>query len=308
MNTAPDDACQTHRRLSLCRAFGHTVACLLAALVCTATPPVKGQVPATVAPAATPLPAWQQELDAASLLEASLLAAPAQDPAEAARRDERLSGLYQRLADKYPDRAAVQKAWGESASRRGRITEALQAFRRAEILDPGDADTASLLGAADLQMGHTREASAQLQQAVRLAPNDPHTHFALANVLYLFRHDLIAPPLLPDEKAVLAQALGEFRRTTELAPRDLAYAQAYAETFYNVPQPDWEQARTAWKAVLALSGESTDFANSHLARVSLRMKRPADVDAYLSLLHDPAFAGLKANLHAQAAKLPPAAP
>ena len=280
--------------------------CLLAAVICTAAPRVDGQSPA--APDPTPRPAWQQELDAARLLEASLLAAPAQDPAEAARRDERVSGLYQRLADKYPDCAAVQKAWGESASRRERTTEAIQAWHRAEALDPTDAETASLLGEADLQLGRTRDASAQLQQAVRLAPDDPHTHFALANVLYLFRHELIDPPILPDEKAVLAKALGEFRRTAELAPRDLAYAQAYAETFYMVPQPDWEEARTAWKAVLALSGEHTDFANSHLARVSLRMKRPAEADAYLSLLHDPAFAGLKANLRAQAAKLPAGAP
>ena len=308
MNTAPDEACQTHQGLSLSRAFGRAVACFLAALICTAGLPANGQSPAPPAPGATPAPDWQQELDAARLLEASLRAAPVPDPAENARRNARVAELYQRLADKYPDRAAVQKACGESASRRGQMTEAFRVLRRAEALDPADAETASLLGATDLELGHTREASAQLQQAVRLAPDDPQTHFALANVLYLFRHELIEPPALPDDKAVLAKALGEFRRTAELAPRDLAYAQAYAETFYTVPQPDWEQARTAWKAVLALSGENTDFAYSHLARVSLRMKRPADVDAYLSLLHDPKFAGLKANLHAQAAKLPPAAP
>ena len=175
MNTAPDDACQTHQGLSLCRAFGRAVACLLAAVICTAGLPANGQ-----SPAPTPAPGWQQELDAARLLEASLLVAPAQDPAENTRREARLAELYQRLADKYPDRAAVQKACGESASRHGRMTEAFQALRRAEALDPADAETASLLGAADLQLGHTREASAQLQQAVRLAPDDPQTRVGVS--------------------------------------------------------------------------------------------------------------------------------
>ena len=55
--------------------------------------------------------------------------------------------------------------------------------------------------------------------------------------------------------------------------------------------------------MLALSGKSTDFANSHLARISLRMNRPEEADAYLALIQDPKFAGLKAKLHAQAAKL-----
>ena len=304
MNTAPRDACQTCSGRSLYRATGRVAACLLAGSLVCAGWRANGQSPAP--PAA--VPAWRQELDAARLLEATLLTAPANDPAEAASRDERVARLYRELADKYPDRAPVQKAYGESAWRRGRPADALPALRRAETLDPTDADTADTLAAVDVQLGSMKEATAQFQQAIHLSPNEPRYHFAFANVLYLFRHELIAPPALPDDEAVLTKALEEFRRAAELAPHDLAYAQAYAETFYTMPEPDWEQARTAWKAVLALSNANADFANSHLARISLRMKRPADVENYLSQIHDPGFAGLKASLHTQAAKLPPAEP
>ena len=306
MNTAPRDACQTGSSRSLYRVLGRVAAGLLAGVLCLAAGQADAQSPPPSSP--VPAPAWQQELDAARLFEAALLTVPAKDPTEAASRDERVARLYQELADKYPDRAAVQKARGESAWRRGQAAAALPALRRAEALDPTDADTAETLAAVDVQLGSMKEATAQFQQAIRLAPNEPGYHFAFANVLYLFRHELIEPPALPDDGAVLTKALGEFRRAAELAPRDLAYAQAYAETFYTMPQPDWEQARTAWKTVRVLSGANTDFANSHLARISLRMKRPEDVDSYLALIHDPAFAGLKANLHAQAAKLSPATP
>ena len=306
MNTAPRDACQTCLSLSLYQALGRAAASLLAGILSIVAGHVDAQPPAP-SPPGTP-PAWQQELDAARLLEASLLVAPAKDPAEAASRNERVARLYQGLADKYPDRAAVQKACGESAWRRGNAGDALPALRRAEALDPADADTADALAEVNVQLGRMKDATAQYRLAIRLSPNDPRYHFAFANVLYLFRHELIEPPALPDDRAVLTESLGEFRRAAELAPRDLGYAQAYAETFYTLPQPDWEQARTAWKAVLALSGANTDFANSHLARISLRLKRPEDVENYLSLIHDPAFAGLKASFHIQAAKLPPATP
>ena len=290
------------------RAYILPLAGLVAICSWPAARPAEGQSPAAATPGTAAPPAWQQDLEAARLLEASLDAAPAKEPAEAAARDERLSALYRELAGKYPDRAAVQKACGEHAWQHERALEAVPFLRRAEALDPADADTADLLASADLQLGRTKEAVAQWQRAVSAAPAESRYHFALANALFLFRHELLDPATLPDEEAVFAKALEEFRLASALAPRSLSYAQAYAETFYAVPHPDWEQARSAWKTVLALSGADTDFPNSHLARVSLRMKRPEDAEAYLALIHRPDFAGLKANLHAQAAKLPPAAP
>ena len=308
MNTAPRVACQTSSGTGLRRAFILPLAGLVAICLWPSVPPAAGQSPAAAPPDTAARPAWQEERTAARLREATLCAAPGKDPAEAAARDERMSALYRELAGKYPDRAAVQKARGEYAWQHERAVEAIPSLRRAEALDPADADTADVLASAELQLGRTREAAAQWQQAVRASPADPRYHFALANALFLFRHELLDPTTFPNEEAVFAKALEEFRQAAALAPQDLAYARAYAETFYAVPHPDWEQARSAWQAVRALSGADTDFPNSHLARVSLRMKRPEEAEAYLALIHTPDFADLKAKLHAQAARLPPAAP
>ena len=308
MNTVPRVACQTCSGIGLRRAFLLPLAGLMAIGFWPAMRQAEGQAPAATRPGTSAPPAWQQELEAAHLLEASLDAAPVKDPAEASARDERMSALYRGLADKYPERAAVQKACGEYAWHHERAVEAAPFLRRAEALDPADADTADVLASTDLQLGRTKEAVSQWQQAVSDAPAESRYHFALANALFLFRHELLDPTTLPDEEAVFAKALEEFRQASALAPQNLSYAQAYAETFYVVPHPDWEQARSAWKTVLTLSGADTDFPNSHLARVSLRMKRPEEAEAYLALIHRPDFADLKAKLHAQAAKLPPAAP
>ena len=155
---------------------------------------------------------------------------------------------------------------------------------------------AASLGSAYLQAGRVQAASAQYQRAVASNPDVASYHFALANVLYLFRRQLLSPPDLPDEQAVLRLALEHFRRAAELSPTDLPMAKAYAETFYIFAKPDWAQALTAWLAVRALSGENKDFANGHLARISLRLGRRADAAAYLADIHDPAFDALKVRL------------
>ena len=254
-----------------------------------------------------PLPApppWQQEIDAARLLEGTLAVTPPKDPADEKIRRQRLQVLYEQLARKYPSEAAVQRAAGDYFSRDGQPTVALPLWEQAAQIDPRDADTADRLGGEFLRQGRTREAYSQFQRAVDAQPGSASYQFDLANVLYLFRQDLMSPPFagLPDEDAALAQALAHFRRASQLAPDDLRLAQAYAETFYVFAKPDWPQALTAWETVLALSGEKGDFANSHLARISLRQGKPDAAADYLARIHDPAFDGLKAKLQKQADK------
>ena len=131
--------------------------------------------------------------------------------------------------------------------------------------------------------------------------------YELANVLALFRHQLAAAPEPEGSEAVLVRALEEYRRAAELAVGDRHLAQAYAETFYMLAKPDWNAAIAAWLAVRALSGPATDFANSHLARISLKQGRPQEAREYLALFKDPAFDALKEKLNANADRLPQSA-
>lgn len=243
-------------------------------------------------------PAWQQEIDAAGLLEGALTLAPAKDPAEQAARHRHLQEVHLQLAQKYPGEAAVQKRTADFLTRDGQLAAAIPFWEQAAHIDPRDGGTLDRLGGAYLQLGRTRDAYTRFQQAVDVQPDVAVYHSDVANVLYLFRHDLMSPPIpgLPDEQAALTQALAHFRRGAELAPEDVRLAQAYAETFYIFAKPDWLQALAAWETVRALSGEKTDLPNSHLARISLRLGRPEAAAGYLARIHDPLFDGLKAKL------------
>ena len=199
----------------------------------------------------------------------------------------------------------MQKAAGNYYGQVGESEAALACWQRAAQLDTGDASTANSLGEAYLQAGLVRPACEQFERAVQARPDVSAYHFNLANVLYLFRHEVLAPPGRPDEQAALTEALAHFRRAAELAPSNLQTATAYAETFYIFAHPDWLQALAAWKAVLVLSGADTDLVNGHLARVSLRLGRPAEAESYLLQIRSPAFDALKTKFRQQAATMAP---
>ena len=295
MHSNPRRSCQTSRWWWL----------LLAAWLWTGAGLWAADPPAVPGP--TP-PPWQSELDADRAAKASLTLAPAKGAAENQTRRARVTASFRQLAAKYPDAFPVQKAAGDGVAQLEGLRAAVPYWLQAEKLDPHDAETASSLGSAYLEAGNAQEAAGQYGRAVADKPDVASYHSDLANVLYLFRHDLLAPPALPDEQAVLRLALEHFRRAAALAPGDLKLAQAYAETFYIFPKPDWSEALAAWQHVRALSGGNQDFANLQLARVSLRLGRGADARGYLDSIHGPSFADLKTKLGRQAARLETASP
>ena len=80
---------------------------------------------------------------------------------------------------------------------------------------------------------------------------------------------------------------------------DLEYARAYAETFYAMLNPDWEEAQIAWQHYLELSTDR-EFAYLQLTRVSLKRHKKAEALSFLDKISDPLFSGVKEKLRKQA--------
>lgn len=238
-------------------------------------------------PSAAPPPPWARELQA-------LRQRPEHGPKPTPGA---LATAWRELAARYPAEPAVQRACGDFLSgEAGQPDEALPYWQRAQSLAPGDAETADLLANAHLRRGEWRPATEQFRRAITAQPGAGQFHVALGNVLLLFRREL-TDPVHPTPEHVLRAAQEEFRLAARLAPENVEYAQAYADVFYLLANPDWETAAAAWRTVLELSGPAKpDYALSHLVRVSLRQRRPAPAREYLGRMRDPEFASVKAKL------------
>ncbi|MBV9126460.1 MAG: tetratricopeptide repeat protein [Verrucomicrobia bacterium] len=254
----------------------------------------------------SPPPAWAQALEEIHRLEAAAADQGKESPASFADR-------YRDLAARFPDQPEVQRACGNALAALGQTQGALPYWQRALALAPADSVSAEALVDALLRLGRVSEAVATMRRAVAARPNDARLHHALGTLLSLFRREGATSAPAGESAAssdaataerTLHEALAEFLLAAQHAPANAEYARAYAETFYLLAVPDWDHALLAWQNVLALEpAEETDFANSHLARVSLRQRRPAAAREFLARLRDPRFEPLKIQLLRQVEKL-----
>lgn len=240
------------------------------------------------------------ELHAAQLLESLAILryqASTRTPADRAAL-EKVTQVYENLAQKYPHDAAVREAFGSFFWQIEQRAKAVKQWEIGEKLDPQNADLVFHLGAAALlEAGQAKRATEYFVRATQLAPHEALFHFQLGNALYLFRHELIDEKT-PDTDAVAQRALEEFRVAADLDPFHTEYLKNYAEAFYTLRAPDWSAALRAWQRYREVSG-NLDLAYSHLARVSLKMGRKAEARDFLNHITSPNFQRMKERLGRQ---------
>ena len=220
------------------------------------------------------------------------------NPNATAKERLRVEQIYYQVVRDHPESASAQNALATFLWRNGKPKAAIEHWRTAQRLEPDNGEAANSLGGAYLRMGRVREAAAYFLLAIRCESSNPDYHFDLANVEFLFRHDLAAA-WNTDSAKLLERSLSEFREATRLAPDDRTFAQAYAETFYVMPEPDWREAQAAWQHYLELS-PNRNFAYLQLARVSLKQRNKNETLSFLDKISDSKFSGVKEKLRKQA--------
>jgi hypothetical protein len=97
-----------------------------------------------------------------------------------------------------------------------------------------------------------------------------------------------------------------FKRAAELAPDRLEFTYRYAESFYDMQEPDWPSALKAWQDLegRAQSDVERQTMRLHQANVLIYADKPDQARKVLDTVTDPALADQKKKL---VARLDPAA-
>ena len=223
------------------------------------------------------------------------------NPNVTAKERLRVEQIYYQLVRDNPKSVPTQNALAAFLWKNGEAKAAVEHLRIAQGLEPANAESANSLGGAYLGLGRVSDAAEQFLLAIHLEAANPLYHFNLANVEFVLRNDLTAAWKI-DSAELLQRALLEFREASRLAPMDLEYARAYAETFYGMPNPDWKEAQVAWQHYLELS-TNRNFAYLQLARVSLKRHKKAEALSFLDKISDSSYSELKEKLRKQAEAL-----
>lgn len=211
-----------------------------------------------------------------------------------------LTHEYQLLLQTSPDFAEAYASYGYMLSKLGQNSEAMKQLLKADHLNPNLAIVKNQLGNALAENGKPLEALNYYQAAEQLEPKEPLYHYQMGLLLYEAREDFLSKGGMTKDQ-LEAQSHDEFGQAATLAPDEFAYAYRYAESFYDLSHPDWEDALHAWAAVEAKAGSPIEKQTVELqeANVHLKAGRPEAARALMLKVTEPRLAKQKEKLIAQ---------
>ena len=153
---------------------------------------------------------------------------------------------YEAFLGENPGYAPGYVAYGLMLDRAGESELASRMFLRANQLDPNIPVVKNQLGNYMAEQDKPEQALPYYLAAIELEPEEPLYHYQLGALLAEFRQTFLDLEMY--EAAALDDALQKaFRRAAELSPAEIAFAYRYAESYYDVGDPDWDAALGAWE-------------------------------------------------------------
>ena len=214
-----------------------------------------------------------------------------------------LTHEYERLLRDNPKFALAAAAYGGLLGKVGMRKEAAAMLLKANQLDSDIPYVKNQLGGYLAEEGKPLEAAPYFLAAIKLAPNEPIYHYQLATLLVEARDDFLRSGEWT--RAALDQAMANgFKRAAELAPERFEFAYRYAESFYDLAQPDWDAALKAWAALedKAQTPVERQTMRLHAANVLIKQGKPDHARTLMATVDEPSLQGQKQKLVAQLAE------
>ncbi len=200
------------------------------------------------------------------------------------------------LADN-PDYAPGYVAYGLMLDRAGETRIASRMFMRADELDPEIPVVQNQLGNYMVENERPVNALPYFLKAIELEPEEPLYYYQLGNLLAEYRHAFLEREMYEPE--VLDEQMQEaFRKAVRHGSGEVAYAYRYAESYYDLGEPDWEGALEAWRTLESELRPGIERQTVQLQRANIHLLRgePKAAAALLEGITAPALQSNKASL------------
>jgi tetratricopeptide (TPR) repeat protein len=201
-----------------------------------------------------------------------------------------VADTYEKIIRDNPEFAEAWAAYGLLLSRLGERENAMRSFMRANKLDPNIPMVKNQIGNFLTEDGEYNEALGYYLMAIELDENQPLYHYQLGSLLAAYRDFFIDDGTF-DRATIDAKMQAAFLRAAELAPEEWGYVYRYAESFYDLAEPKWEQALAEWRKLekRAAEGMETQVVLLHEARVLAELGRTDEASAILGSINEPAL-------------------
>lgn len=225
------------------------------------------------------------------------LARKGADESNIKRKLQDLIFEYEDFLRANPDFALGYAAYGRLLGRAGMHRQSAGMLLKANQLDPHIPFVKNQLGNYLAEEGKPLEAVNYFLAAIRLAPKEPLYHYQLGTLLHEARDDFLKSGHWT--RAQVDEAMHDaFRRASELAPDNFPLAYRYAESFYDLDPPRWDEALKVWGALedRCDPGLEKETIRLHAANVFIKQGRPDHARLLLNTIHDEKLAAQKQKL------------
>jgi len=147
-------------------------------------------------------------------------------------------------------------------------------FMRANQLDPNIAVVKNQLGNFLVEDARYKEALPYYLIAIELEPNEPLYHYQLGTLLTEFMEYFVKDRIFTRD-TIEEQMQEAFQQASKLDPDSWAFSYRYAETFYDLEDPDWEKAMIEWAQLeqVARNGIERQTVQLHQANIMIKQGR-----------------------------------
>jgi tetratricopeptide (TPR) repeat protein len=213
---------------------------------------------------------------------------------------EQLTREYESLLRDNPNFAAGYASYGYMLWKIGLRKQAVAILLKANQMDPDIALVKNELGNYLAEEGKPMEALNYFLSAVKLEPKEPLYHYQLGTLLYEARDDFLKSGQWSRDS--IDHSMQEaFKNAADLAPDRIEFTYRYAESFYDMQDPDWAAALKAWEGMEshAQSDVEKQTMRLHQANVLISMGKMDHAKTILDGITDPTLAGQKQKLVAR---------
>lgn len=204
---------------------------------------------------------------------------------------------YENVIRAAPKFADAYAAYGLLLSRTGNRENAVRAFLKANELDPNIPMVKNQIGNYLIEEGRYSDALGYYLAAIKLKPDEPLYHYQLGSVMREYRKFLVADGLYSSGKIdELMQSA--FREAARLAPDNWGYIYRFAESYYDLETPKWEEALAEWTRLeeIAKPGVEEQTIRLHQANVLARLDRRDEARQIVDSIVEPSLARAKAEV------------
>ena len=204
---------------------------------------------------------------------------------------------YKTYLENYPRNVFAKILYGKFLRKTNKPKEANEVFLEIHEDNPKIAVVNQNLALYAAEVGDYENAYKFFESSIALEPETALFHYQFGEFLYTYKNTLVKRQILTisqwEDKMKLS-----FRKAHKLEPENRDFHARWAESFFDVFQPDWNKALAIWDELISTSTNlfERDVMNLQKARVLIELSRYYEARELIEGVKDPALVGSKQKL------------